>query len=610
MNQEQKDILLSEAKHHVSNACSEIVQSAKDLADSIEKRKAEHQQVDPADKVIFNKILAFDQKRLYELEHLKSSPYFVKCTIKKEGSEKEETWFFGKFSHKDSSIFSWVTPAASIRFEKPGSFSFQTPDEKHVQGALVQKDQYMIVEGKILFLATESLEQERELVYQEHFSTHKTEFVLPEIVAQMEKAQDQVIRAHHEGPFVISGPAGSGKTTLALHRIAYLVQSPETTTEFVPEAIIVFVQDNGTKDYFSHLLPELGIRNVQITTFAEWALKILEIEGFSFEDRVGETEEQKNAMETAKLSALRNTQDPLPAYTKNTFKLLEHIYAPYLSDELSELLQKQKASLSLDRFDLTILLRAFLNTHDALSMTKDYYLERKDGALQKKVGRRPIGYSLVLMDEFQNYLPEQIKLIKSCKKDSPQSILYVGDIAQQVQTGTLREWSEVSETINDERIVSLRKVYRNTKEILSYISSLNYDVEIPNEVKSGEPVCEIILQTKDEEISYIKKLLEEKRDGETIGILARHKEYLEEFAKAFENDAQVKVFDIKESQGVEFDIVCLVGIGQGTFTSENGGVEAQRILKNLQYIALTRAMNELHILGKATLTKAQNEING
>ena len=45
---------------------------------------------------------------------------------------------------------------------------------------------------------------------------------------QMEKAQDQVIRAHHAGPLVISGPAGSGKTTLALHRVAFLTQSPET----------------------------------------------------------------------------------------------------------------------------------------------------------------------------------------------------------------------------------------------------------------------------------------------------------------------------------------------------------------------------------------------
>lgn len=66
----------------------------------------------------------------------------------------------------------------------------------------------------------------------------------------MEKAQDQVIRASHKGSLVIGGPAGSGKTTLALHRVAYLTQAPETSEFYPTKSIIVFVQDTGTKITF------------------------------------------------------------------------------------------------------------------------------------------------------------------------------------------------------------------------------------------------------------------------------------------------------------------------------------------------------------------------
>ncbi|HNW09616.1 MAG TPA: hypothetical protein PKM52_03475, partial [bacterium] len=112
------------------------------------------------------------------------------------------------------------------------------------------------------------------MIYQEYFSTRKTSFILPEIVAQMEKAQDQVVRAEYGGKLAITGPAGSGKTTLALHRAAYLLQSPETVDKLDANQIIVFVQDDSTRDYFSHLLPELGINDVEITTMASWARKI------------------------------------------------------------------------------------------------------------------------------------------------------------------------------------------------------------------------------------------------------------------------------------------------------------------------------------------------
>ncbi|MEK6885100.1 MAG: hypothetical protein AABY22_36045, partial [Nanoarchaeota archaeon] len=193
-----------------------------------------------------------------QLDYAENSPYFVRCDVKFDDNSKIETLYFGRFAFREDSVFSWVAPASLIRFESPGEISYILPNGKKRMGTLLRKDQYMIIDREIFFLSSEATNYERELIYQKHFTEQKIGFVLPEIVEQMEKAQDTIIRSHYFGSFLISGAAGSGKTTLALHRIAYLVQSPETEKIFNPSKITVFVQDASTKKYFSGLLPELG----------------------------------------------------------------------------------------------------------------------------------------------------------------------------------------------------------------------------------------------------------------------------------------------------------------------------------------------------------------
>ncbi|NQV90155.1 ATP-binding domain-containing protein [Candidatus Uhrbacteria bacterium] len=207
----------------------------------------------------------------------------------------------------------------------------------------------------------------------------------------------------------------------------------------------------------------------------------------------------------------------------------------------------------------------------------------------------------MLVDEFQNYLPEQIRLMKTCGQKTAQSMIYIGDIAQQVQIGTVRDWSQIQETISSKRLVELTKVYRNTKEILSFIASLGYTVEIPAELRSGVPVQEVSLSDKTHEINYIQERVHTLEANQTVGVLARNETYLSEFKLAFAQNENVHVLDIKEAQGVEFDVVCLVGVENNLFRDPEGTPEKQRILKNLLYIALTRAMSELHVLGRTKL---------
>lgn len=536
------------------------------------------------------------------LQMLVESPYFARVDIEFE-DENKRPYYIGKFASSEDDIYSWITPIASLRFENPGLVEYETRKFGRRNGELSRKDQYMINHQKLLFMTSEGIDYPRELIYQEHFSTHKEGFVLPEIVAQMEKAQDMVIRAEHNGPLMISGPAGSGKTTLALHRIAYLRQAPETAPLYPAESILVFVQDTGTKDYFSHLLPELGIHDVKITTFADWALHQLQLGDYSYIERPGETEIERYKYEFAKLKT--GSPDKARKYDpKMTAHLLSEHYRPLLSARGYSLLQDRLKNKELDRHDLTTLLEIQFNELGSFveRRAEEHFLPQ--GKVRTTYKNVPMRYAMIMLDEFQNYLPIQLKLLRSTLNPNLDSILYIGDIAQQTQLGTIRTWDEFDGGFSSERHIYLEKVYRNTATTLKYIQALGYKVDLPEGLRVGEPVIEADCESIKTEILYIEKLRKEK-DG-LMGILALDDDYLEPIRKKFKGQEKLRISSFKDSQGVEFETVVIVGIHAKTFVIDENlddrlRWQIQNIYKDLLYVALTRSMDRLYVLGKGDL---------
>lgn len=594
-----KQTLLKNVQNHIRYIQEKISADLETVKKVAHRSITEIGRLRPEDQTVAMQLRGYAVARVEELTHLYGSPYFVKCVVEERETREHRTYYFAKHQLSEESIYSWIAPIAAIRFENLGPVSYTLPSGEKKDITLLAREQYMITNGKVFFFAREETDMPRALIYQEHFTVQKSDFVLPEIVAQMEKAQDQVIRAHHFGPLVISGPAGSGKTTLALHRVAYLAQAPETSHLYTPESMIVFVQDNGTKEYFSHLLPELGIYNVTITTFAQWAMKILDLEDYTYVSRYGEEEEERDLYEYQKITVLR-TASSTASYQKNPFVVLSKLYGN------TSLFSKQKKEKVLDRFDLTILLRLYYEKYGKFE-TKRTYNGVIGGVLKIRTKKTLLEYSLVVMDEFQNYLPEQFEIIKSCLKQETNALIYVGDMAQQVYLGTIKKWEDIGEVIEDERKIKLDKVYRNTRSILEYIQSLSYSVSIPNGIKEGPDVLEKVYLTAEEEIEHIKGFIEKYKEG-SVGILAKDEKYLRLHKEAFANFSHVHVLTMNESQGVEFDFVCIVGIHADTFTITHHAdvslshiIERQSMQRDLLYVALTRAITELHVLGVVNL---------
>lgn len=598
-----KQKLLEDLKGHITQVQENIAVEECEVRVRANKSLQEIGSMQSADQVVYLQLKAYAVERLEQLEYLYKTPYFTKCVIlEKDGKSKD--YFFAKYQLSEAGIYSWISPIATLRFENPGIIQYSAPDGELRKMILERKEQYMIVDGRVVFFSREDNGVPRELIYQEHFTIRKQGFVLPEIVAQMEKAQDKVIRAHCQGPLVIAGPAGSGKTTLALHRVAYLTQAPDTASLYPAESIIVFVQDNGTKEYFSHLLPGLGIHNVTITTFSEWAIKILGLEGYEYIARYGNTDEERDMYEYKKIIVLR---DGIPAFDKNPYVTILRAYKNHFVSKEKRLFQRQKIEKKLDRFDLTILLSALLKKEGTFRFERRYEAVVK-GVVRKRIQTTEALYSLMVVDEFQNYLPEQLSVLKSCLSGTTESTIYVGDMAQQVYLGTIRKWEEIGEEISPERNITLDKVYRNTRNILIFIQKLGYPISIPEGIKEGPEVVEIVCLTKQDEIEHVRTAAKNYSTG-SVGVLAKDDSYLNEFRKEFDELKNMHFLTMNESQGVEFDLVILVGISAATFkVMEHATVlpehiqERKRMQRDLLYIALTRAISELHILGKEKLS--------
>ncbi|ADZ84869.1 RNA polymerase recycling motor HelD [Cellulosilyticum lentocellum] len=217
---------------------------------------------------------------LNKYSQIQAAPYFGRINFKENFTDNLEVVYIGKFGLYDSEkgdmlVLDWRTPMANIYYSGiDEDVAYKAPDGI-VEGKMLLKRRYVIEEGKLTEIHDEkSLQDNLKDSLQQGTGflmdalNKSTSGRLKEIVATIQQEQNQIIRSESFLPLVVQGVAGSGKTTIALHRMAYLIYNQQN-----PKAKYMVVAPNQLfLKYISDILPDLGVEHVVQTTFEAWAL--------------------------------------------------------------------------------------------------------------------------------------------------------------------------------------------------------------------------------------------------------------------------------------------------------------------------------------------------
>ncbi|GBF73829.1 hypothetical protein PA598K_02151 [Paenibacillus sp. 598K] len=228
-----------------------------------------------------------DARRLEQrerLELLEKEPYFGRLDFQEEGTEEPAVLYIGKRGMDREGglqpyIIDWRAPVASLFYSFSGgedAVVYEAPDGE-VRGEVYRK-RNLSIRSRQLQRVVDSYERGGDnLGLSDEFLLYRLgerkDNKLRDIVSTIQSEQDRIIRAERNVALIIQGAAGSGKTTVALHRLAYLLYRYQG--QIRAERMIVFAPNAMFLDYISGVLPELGVGDVRQTTFADWALELL-----------------------------------------------------------------------------------------------------------------------------------------------------------------------------------------------------------------------------------------------------------------------------------------------------------------------------------------------
>lgn len=233
------------------------------------------------------------QNQLKNLRNSQSNPYFGRLDFAEKGVDPVVPLYIGKAGIQDEEtneliVIDWRAPVSSLFYSFAGSNedAFYTSPEGVVEGKIHLK-RNIAIQNQILQRVVDSYVRGNENIgVTDEFLLHRLnenkDSRLLDIVSTIQSEQDQIIRADYNQPLIIQGVPGSGKTTVALHRLAYLLYQYQHKIK--AEKMIIFAPNNMFIDYISEVLPELGVGDIQQTTFSEWALAILG-DGILLKDR-------------------------------------------------------------------------------------------------------------------------------------------------------------------------------------------------------------------------------------------------------------------------------------------------------------------------------------
>lgn len=220
-------------------------------------------------------------QRIKNLKMVRQKPYFARVDFVENGETTRDAFYLGKVMVTDHNtleqiVIDWRAPIADLYYEgRLGEASYNCP-AGNIKGEIKLKRQYFFNENGLENVMDIDITTNDEML--QPFLSANSDTRLKNIIATIQAEQNKIIRADMWQPLIVQGVAGSGKTTIALHRIAYLIYNYDK--KFFPEEFLIIAPNKFFLNYISNVLPDLGVDRVGQSTYEEIAFEVI---GSTFE---------------------------------------------------------------------------------------------------------------------------------------------------------------------------------------------------------------------------------------------------------------------------------------------------------------------------------------
>ena len=599
------------------------------------------------------------QDYLRRLKMIKDKPYFASIVFK---DEKDKTLYniymsltYLKDKNANNILYDWRSPICSLFYDyETGPCSYSAPGGI-ISGELKRKRQYKIENRKLVGVFDNSLNIDDE-VLQEVLATESSDH-MKNVVNTIQQEQNKVIRNLEDDNLIVQGIAGSGKTTVALHRIAFLLYRIDNLNS---NNVLIFSPNNIFTDYISEVLPSLGEANTLQTTFADYLEQFIteynHVEDFT--DFVSRFYSYKEVFpELVEYKQSDRIIDDLDAFIEdyisrcefiNSFNESEKYYI--VKDDLNYMLHDKYDRLPLfermeeiasklssnnykgsNKKKATYLKLMYENSnfkHDLKAIMKEFYLSEycriklDEKTINGFINNDSINYEdalvfaylkgrlegflydgnirQVVIDEAQDYNRLQYIIINEIFKKADFTIL--GDINQNINPyyhyDSLEELSNLFR--GETKYIELLKTYRSSPEIINYtnkILGLNHVNAIRKTL--NKPVI-IRKGVEDIRKSLIEDISKLKREYKSVCVITKDMREAELLFDLVKDTLEISLVD-HNTKSFHKDLVIMPAyVSKGLeFDSvvvyNNRDNSYKNNERNLLYVACTRAQHELYI---------------
>lgn len=587
-------------------------------------------------------------------------PYFGRIDFleKKENSKVMPTYIgihtFYDPESRATLIHDWRAPVSSMFYDHElGEAGYRSPSGE-IKGEISLKRQYRIRGGKMEFMIESALTVHDDILQKELSSN--VDDKMKNIVATIQREQNQIIRNEDIRTLIIQGVAGSGKTSIALHRIAYLLY---TFRDSISSKDILIISPNKVfSDYISNVLPELGEETVPETSMEQIFSGVLEHK-YKYQTYFGLVNELLEKPSSSLIDRIAykasfgfiSELDKFILHIENTYfkaadvKLTKYITIPapfieeqylrfnrypirrrfdamadYMLDMLKiqyaftvttagrNLLKKEIRLMFAGNNDIQVYKDFFkwTNNPGMFKMRKGHTLEYSDLAPLAYLhlalegnGNQPFRVKHLLIDEMQDYSPIQYKVIQKlfpCRKT------VLGDAGQSVNPYGSSTAETIQKSLTASEIMKLCKSYRSTFEITDFAQKIHPNAELEPVARHGEKPQILQFGSAVEELSGIMGLISTYRKSgyKSLGIICKTEQQAREMAdvlKSYAND--ISFLSSQSSAFVQGIVITSAHMAKGLEFDEviipqtDERNYRSEIDKSMLYVAVTRAMHRL-----------------